>query len=242
MTIVALKPEHFDILENECVSEWLKFSGATAPGPTVFIVLLTLLLLSSLAFTLPTGHGMANWRLKTGSSVQAALQNLGAILSDPSSFTLSPEQLLALTSSEVQPKQRDEFDFSDDDAALASTPRVKEKRKKRNSDSGRVAEGRSRGTESRRRNEVSNREENFQASAANSDDEPVVAQPEEHAVASPEASNSPSREPVRRKRVVTAAGSDSDGELHVGTKERTEPTPVTEVRKRRMVVLSDDDE
>jgi hypothetical protein len=36
MTIVALKPEHFDILENEFVSEWLKFSGATAPGPTAF--------------------------------------------------------------------------------------------------------------------------------------------------------------------------------------------------------------
>jgi hypothetical protein len=181
---------------------------------------------------------MANWRLKTGSSVQAALQTLGAILSDPSSFTLSPEQLLALTSSEVQHKQRDEFDFSDDDAALASTPRVKEKRKKRKSDGGRVAEGHGRGTESRRRNEVSNREENLQASAANSDDEPVVAQWEEHA----EASNSPSREPARRKRVVTAAGSDSDSELRVGTKERTEPTPATEVRKRRMVVLSDDDE
>ena len=32
MTIVALKPEHFDILENESVSAWLMFSGAIAPG------------------------------------------------------------------------------------------------------------------------------------------------------------------------------------------------------------------
>ncbi len=32
MTIVALKPEHFDILENESVSAWLTFSGAIAPG------------------------------------------------------------------------------------------------------------------------------------------------------------------------------------------------------------------
>ncbi len=81
MTIVALKPEHFDILENEIVSKWLKFSGATAPGSTVFTVLLMLHLLSSPAFTLPTGHGTANWRLKTGSFVQAALHDLGAILS-----------------------------------------------------------------------------------------------------------------------------------------------------------------
>jgi hypothetical protein len=32
MTIVALKPEHFDILENEFVSSWLTLWGATAPG------------------------------------------------------------------------------------------------------------------------------------------------------------------------------------------------------------------
>jgi hypothetical protein len=32
MTVVALKPEHFDILDNESVSAWLTFAGATAPG------------------------------------------------------------------------------------------------------------------------------------------------------------------------------------------------------------------
>jgi len=190
---------------------------------------------------LPLGHGMANWRLKTGSAVQAALQNLGAILSDPSAFTLSPEDLVALASPEEQPKQRDEFDFSDDDAALASSPRVKEKRKKRKNDRG--GEGRGRGSESRHRNEDRKKSENLQASAALSDDEPVVTQYEEQAIVSPATSTSPSREPVRRKRLVTAAGgSDSDAELEVGTKQRAGPTPVTEVRKRRPVILSDDDD
>jgi hypothetical protein len=43
--------------------------------------------------------------------------------------------------------------------------------------------------------------------------------------------------------VVTAAGSsDTDGDLDLGAKQRVEPTPVTEVRKRRPVVVSDDDE
>jgi hypothetical protein len=186
---------------------------------------------------------MANWRLKTGSAVQSALQNLGAILSDPSSFMLSPEQLLhALESPEEQPRQRDEFDFSDDDAALAPSPRVKEKRKKRRSDGGRV-EKRGKDTESRHRNKNRDKAEHLQTSAADSDDEPVVTRLEEQATASPATSTSPHRESVRRKRVVTAAGgSDSDVELAVGTKERAEPTPVTEVRKRRQIILSDDDE
>jgi hypothetical protein len=186
---------------------------------------------------------MANWRLKTGSAVQAALQNLGAILIDPSSFTLSDEQLLALTSPEEQPKQRDEFDFSDDDASLVPNPRHEEKRKKkRKSDGGRVVEGRRRASESRHRNKLRNEEHRFQhASASDSNEEQLVLQSEEQAISS--LALSPEREPARRKRVITAAGSsDSDGELVVGTKERAEPTPVTEVRKRRLVVLSDDDE
>ena len=190
-------------------------------------------------FTVPSGHGMANWRLKTGSAVQAALQNLAAILSDPSAFILSPEQLLALTSPEEQPRQRDEFDFSDDDAALAS-PSLKEKRKKkRKSDGGRGVERRGSGKETRHRSERRGEEELVrEAAAADSDDQPV-----ERAVASAASSTSPQRETVRRKRVVAAAGSsDSDGELSFGSKQRVEPTPVTEVRKRRPVVLSDDDE
>ena len=184
---------------------------------------------------------MANWRLKTGSAVQAALQNLSAILSDPSSFTLSDEQLVALASPENEPKQRDEFDFSDDDAALVPSPRLKDKRKKKrkSSDSSR-AEGQGRGTESRHRSELRNEEQRVRPDI---DDEPVVSRLEEQAIASPASSTSPPREPVRRKRVVTAAGSsDSEGELGVGSKQRAEPTPVTEVRKRRPVVLSDDDE
>jgi hypothetical protein len=198
-----------------------------------------------LPFTLHSGHGMANWRLKSGSAVQAALQNLSAILSDPSSFTLSDEQLVALASPEDQPKQRDEFDFSDDDAALVPSPRLKDKRKKKrkSSDSSR-AEGQGRGTESRHRSELRNEEQRVRPdSTADSDDEPVVSRFEEQAIASPASSTYPPREPVRRKRVVTAAGSsDSEGELGVGSKQRAEPTPVTEVRKRRPVVLSDDDE
>ena len=242
MTIVALNSEHFDILENECVTSWLTYSGATAPG-SLCPCSLTSVFPDFLALTLQTGHGMANWRLKTGAAVQAALQNLGAILSDPSSFLLSDEQLLALTSPEEQPKQRDEFDFSDDDAALVPSPRHQEKRKKkRKSDGGRVVEGRGRASESRHRNEVRNEEERLQhSSASDSNEEQLVLRSEEQTIASP--ARSPEREPARRKRVIAAAGSsDSDGELVVGTKERAEPTPVTEVRKRRQVVVSDDDE
>jgi hypothetical protein len=243
MTIVALNSEHFDILENECVTSWLTYSGATAPG-SLCPCSLTSVVPNFLALTLQTGHGMANWRLKTGAAVQAALQNLGSILSDPSSFLLSDEQLLALTSPEEQPKQRDEFDFSDDDAALVPSPRHQEKRKKkkRKSDGGRVVEGRGRASESRHRNEVRNEEERLRhSSASDSNEEQLVLRSEEQAIASP--APSPEREPARRKRVIAAAGSsDSDGELVVGTKERAEPTPVTEVRKRRQVVLSDDDE
>ncbi len=190
------------------------------------------------------GHGMANWRLKTGSAVQAALQNLSSIISDPSSFTLSPEQLLALTSPEDQPKQRDEFDFSDDDAALVPSPGRKERRnKKRKSDGGR-AERRGRDAESRHRNEPGSEDELLRLpSSFDSDDEPVVPRLEEQAIASPASSTSPPREQARRKRVVTAAGSsDSEDESSFGGKQRAEPTPVTEVRKRRPVVLSDDDE
>jgi hypothetical protein len=242
MTIVALNSEHFDILENECVTSWLTYSGATAPG-SLCPCSLTSVFPDFLALTLQTGHGMANWRLKTGAAVQAALQNLGAILSDPSSFLLSDEQLLALTSPEEQPKQRDEFDFSDDDAALVPSPRHQEKRKKkRKSDGGRVVEGRGRASESRHRNEVRNEEERLRhSSASDSNEEQLVLRSEEQTIASP--ARSPEREPARRKRVIAAAGSsDSDGELVVGTKERAEPTPVTEVRKRRQVVVSDDDE
>ena len=242
MTIVALNSEHFDILENECVTSWLTYSGATAPG-SLCPCSLTSVFPDFLALTLQTGHGMANWRLKTGAAVQAALQNLGAILSDPSSFLLSDEQLLALTSPEEQPKQRDEFDFSDDDAALVPSPRHQEKRKKkRKSDGGRVVEGRGRASESRHRNEVRNEEERLRhSSASDSNEEQLVLRSEEQTIASP--ARSPEREPARRKRVIAAAGSsDSDGDLVVGTKERAEPTPVTEVRKRRQVVVSDDDE
>ena len=242
MTIVALNSEHFDILENECVTSWLTYSGATAPG-SLCPCSLTSVFPDFLALTLQTGHGMANWRLKTGAAVQAALQNLGAILSDPSSFLLSDEQLLALTSPEEQPKQRDEFDFSDDDAALVPSPRHQEKRKKkRKSDGGRVVEGRGRASESRHRIEVRNEEERLrQSSASDSNEEQLVLRSEEQTIASP--ARSPEREPARRKRVIAAAGSsDSDGELVVGTKERAEPTPVSEVRKRRQVVVSDDDE
>jgi hypothetical protein len=242
MTIVALNSEHFDILENECVTSWLTYAGATAPG-SLCPCSRTSVFPDFLALTLQTGHGMANWRLKTGAAVQAALQNLGAILSDPSSFVLSDEQLLALTSPEEQPKQRDEFDFSDDDAALVPSPKHQEKRKKkRKSDGGRVVEGRGRASESRRRNEVRNEEERLQhSSASDSNEEQLVLRSEEQTIASP--APSPEREPARRKRVIAAAGSsDSDGELVVGTKERAEPTPATEVRKRRQVVVSDDDE
>ena len=242
MTIVALKPEHFDILENESVSAWLTFSGAIAPGTPIEIHFYIALIVF-LTFHSRLGHGMANWRLKTGSAVEAALQNLSSILSDPSSFTLSPEQLLALTSPEDQPRQRDEFDFSDDDAVLAPSPAHREKRKKkRKSDDGRV-ERRGRVTEYRRRSELGSEDERLPQAAADSDDEPVVSRLEEPAAASPATSTSPPREQMRRKRVVTAAGgSDSEDESGLDTKQRSEPTPVTEVRKRRPVVLSDDDE
>ena len=188
---------------------------------------------------------MVNWRLKTGSAVQAALQNLGAILSDSSAFTLSPDQLIALTSSpEEQPRQRDEFHFSDDDAALAS-PSLKEKReRKRKSDGGRGSDGRGRNQDTPHRSERRGEQESAREVAADdSDDEPVVSRSEAQAVASPAASTSPPLEVARRKRVVTAAGnSDTDGDLDIGAKQRVEPTPVTEVRKRRPVVVSDDDE
>jgi hypothetical protein len=242
MTIVALRPEHFDILENESVSAWLTFSGAIAPGASFLLHFSSLF--RRVSKNLLLGHGMANWRLKTGSAVQAALQNLSSIINDPSSFTLSPEQLLALTSPEEQPRLRDEFDFSDDDAVLVPSREAKEKRKKkRKSDSDRV-ERRTRDVESRHRNELWSEEERLQhVSAANSDDEPVVSRLQEPVIASLASSASPPREQVRRKRVVTAAGSsDSEGDSGFGSKQLAEPTPVTEVRKRRPVVLSDDDE
>jgi hypothetical protein len=158
---------------------------------------------------------------------------------------LSDEQLVALASPENQPKQRDEFDFSDDDAALAPSPRLKEKRKKkRRSSDGSLEEDVGKGAESRHRRESRNEEQRLPTDhTGDSDDEPVVSRLEEQANAFPAPSTSPPRETVRRKRVVTAAGSsDSDGDLGVGSKQRAEPTPVTEVRKRRPVVLSDDDE
>jgi hypothetical protein len=188
---------------------------------------------------------MANWRLKTGSAVQAALQNLGAILSDPASFMLSPEELIALTSPEEHTKQRDEFDFTDDDAALASSPKLKDVRKRKHkSKAGRGSEGHERNVESRQRSGLRNEEERLQmVSASDVDDDPVVSRSEEPA-ASAAPSTSPVRQSTRRKRVITAAGSssDSDDNRELGSKQQSEPTPVTEVRKRRPVVLSDDEE